>query len=156
MCPAGTFSNTPTNNTECTKCPIGQFSSQPGSLNCTFCEPGSFALSPGNKFCGKCEPGEYSGLDSSGIVGCIPSPIGTYTAISGSTSYTLCPRNMTTIAIGSSSTSDCICKAGMYKDPYGFCVECTPGSTSPINSGGFDTCSCGSSGVYKSQDISSW
>ncbi|KAJ1465499.1 regulator of chromosome condensation 1/beta-lactamase-inhibitor protein II, partial [Baffinella frigidus] len=60
--------------------------------------------------------------------------------------------NTTTLAIDSTSLADCVCDAGLYKDPYGFCVQCTPGSSSPIDGQGYDACTCGG-GSYKNNDI---
>ncbi|KAJ1464465.1 regulator of chromosome condensation 1/beta-lactamase-inhibitor protein II, partial [Baffinella frigidus] len=48
----------------------------------------------------------------------------------------------TTLSAGASSLVDCVCEAGLYKDPYGFCVECIPGSSSPVDGQGYDACTC--------------
>jgi hypothetical protein len=83
------------------------------------------------------------------VAGCLPSPIGSFVALPGSTSHRPCPLNMTTLGSGKTSLSDCVCKSGLYMDPYGFCVDCTPGSTSPVNGKTYDACTCSSTGSYK-------
>ena len=151
-CPPGSYSESAGGGTECTLCPVGTFASSPGSVSCEPCAAGSYALVSGHITCGTCPPGQYFAINGAQEGSCDDSPKGTFTAVRGSMVPTTCPRNMTTLAIGSTSISDCVCEVGMYNDPYGFCVECTPGSTSPINSDGFDTCACAQSGVYKSQN----
>jgi hypothetical protein len=78
--------------------------------------------------------------------------VGFFTAFSDTMGNTCrqCPRGMTTVAHGSESITECVCEAGYYKDPYGFCVECALGSSSTVGDETYDSCACASTGMYKS------
>lgn len=61
--PPGTFWNNPnqfifgTDVVRCQTCPLGTFTSKPGSLSCQACPSGTFADKEGSARCSKCPPG---------------------------------------------------------------------------------------------------
>jgi alpha-tubulin suppressor-like RCC1 family protein len=131
-CDAGYYGTT-----VCTSCVAGTYSAMVGATAIATCTP--------------CAAGTYSTAVGASVSStCTACPTGSFAVFPGSTSCRKCPMNMTTLGTGSNSLADCVCKADLYMDPYGFCVECTPGSSSPVNSQTYDACTC-SGTAYKGQ-----
>jgi hypothetical protein len=109
-------------NPECSFCPEGKYSPGVNFSYCLSCESGKYTSTSGNSFCTTCPAGRYS---SAGSFECFSCPIGTFG--DSALGCKPCIRNATTVSIGSSSSSSCVCSSGFYGNAYeasGECILC--------------------------------
>ncbi|EKX31555.1 hypothetical protein GUITHDRAFT_149224 [Guillardia theta CCMP2712] len=159
VCQAG---YTGADGAECAACQAGKFKASIGSEDCTGCPGGSTSLiasiSPLN--C-TCKPA-FQPTES----GCEPCPIGTYKDNSLNQPCFTCPRNSSTVAVGSEFITACQCVGGYvgerggpcvpcnsssYKITYLTCQPCGTGQYSPPASDSIESCVCGE-GFYPVQE----
>lgn len=113
---------------QCAKCPEGQESVVDGSKECISCGTGS-VYNPTTQKCDICRRGTYSNGTA-----CNPCAKGTYQNLDESTECLECPYGSSTVAPGSDSVYDCICKEGFYGQVGGPCSDCPLFSRCPYNS----------------------
>ena len=156
QCPAGRHKTNPGNDTSCSECPVGTFSSA-GASRCTSCPGGTHSRSTGASSCTPCNPGQTSSANKTSCEdcpeghandveggNCEPCPAG-QTSSADKTSCEDCPRGHISVEGGSCTpcpvgnisegegVSICTqCPEGKYQDAMGMstCKECPEGTTS--------------------------
>jgi hypothetical protein len=95
----------------CRPCAGGTYSAA-DSQSCTPCAAGTYSVGTGNTGCTICPANTYSSMGATGCTGC--------------------PADSTTLGqIGRTSSNDCKCSAGYYKDGAGNCTACPVGYRCP-------------------------
>ena len=92
-------------------CPVGKYSTAPGSTTCTNCLAGTSTYNSGSttaSACISCVAGFYSVAGGA----CTLCAVGTYSNFPGAGSCTACPVFSTTQSTGSTDVTQCLCNAG--------------------------------------------
>ena len=115
-----------TNNTMTSLCEIGA------------CGAGSKYASANGGSCTACGLGTYQSSTSHTNTTCSPAGSGYYVATEGASSQSACTawraNTNTNGATGSTSTSACVCKSGMYLNSSNACEACAAGTYKSANS----------------------
>ncbi|CAE7553076.1 lgals3bpb [Symbiodinium natans] len=143
-----------TETSACINCPYGSTTLEPGATalsSCT-CLPGFVNLQPDNPAICECGPGY--GYDTSLRI-CEPCQKGTFKGVPGNQLCSVCPRDRSTLEVGSTSSADCRCQPGLvgidnctecFADFFcpgtGEAFECPNGATSPAGSTSASACIC--------------
>lgn len=116
-CPKGTFwNNSDVGTTSCTNCAAGTFASITGRTVCARCSNGMYSLE-GAQECISCKAGKY--CDNGVQLDC---PIGSISAVDGSTSCTLCVSDRFSPTAGGTSCQSCVPDSPIILDtiaPFG-------------------------------------
>ena len=122
LCAPGTYQSL-TGQIVCLDSPAGSFVPGFGASMATLCAPGTYQSLSGTTFCDLapsgsfvpvlgasaatlCAPGSFQ--PSFGQIVCNEAPIGTYVSVFGATSTTACGTGLTTLTVGSTSSTDCV------------------------------------------------
>jgi hypothetical protein len=87
-------------------CAPGTYQPDQGQTACLDSPAGSVVPNPGATTATLCVPGTYQ--PSTGETVCLDAPIGTYVTDFGSTGVVACGIGLTTLAVGSTSSTDCV------------------------------------------------
>ena len=88
-CPRGYFSGV--GSSECTPCPVGNFTAQGGQGACSSCPKGHFANYEATYECTKCKAGTFNAYNGSSTAdSCVPCESGTFSDQDGASTCTLC------------------------------------------------------------------
>ena len=91
---------------EASLCEFGSFQALEGQTSCTPAPAGSFVNTSGAAAATLCPLGRYQ--PNAGQFSCILAAMGTYVDTTGAIESTPCPPGTTTVAVGSTSSSDCV------------------------------------------------
>ena len=121
--------------TACTLCGYGTYAMGVGTesvAGCIPCAPGTYSTASGlGGNCTACAPGTYA--PTSGLYQCVKCLNGTYLNASGAVSASqcaACPMGASTLDVGASAQTQCLCLAGYYGPPGGPCAPCAAASYS--------------------------
>ena len=135
-CPPGYGSPSGDGSPGCELCPPGRYKDSDTLAECTLCPTGSSTTAPGGFALSQCLCAEGYFSSGPGPYNCNPCGLGSYKDFVASTpSCTSCSGPFqTTVGLGSTSESACVCDAGKTPvDPPGnsTCVPCPVGSFKP-------------------------
>jgi len=100
------------------------------------CSPGKHRVSSAAQGCVDCAPGRFKNETGSAL-GCQPCPVGSFVAFGGQGSCQMCEPGYSTTADGASSSSNCSCAPGFFRNPMdsspgphgtGICLPCPAGA----------------------------
>ena len=127
---------------ECKPCSVGSYGApdREGRSSCAPCDKGTFKNRSGETSCSDCLPGYYA--DGTARTACKPAAegeavpnasahsaercgIGTYSESEASTTCRDCLERETTLVLGATSPSHCVCVNGHFGDPASG-IDCRP------------------------------